>query len=150
MIIALYRGTRESSAVLSTTYQLQSQYREALKEAMPLLFYPIIYNILCCLAFANRVYYAATNKAVFPLWIIHAVVDPCLPLVIPVAFLLHPYTLKKLKTAVTKRLTNDTQADSTFFVVSEEDVCKDGELEDSKLIVRQNDATSSGYQSILF
>ena len=148
MIIALYRGTRESGAVLSTTYQLQSQYREALKETMPLLFYPIIYNILCCLAFANRVYYAATDKTSFPLWIIHAVVDPCLPLVIPIAFLFHPYTLKKLKTAATKRLTKDSLASSTFFVVSEEDVCKDGE--DKKLIVSQSDTTTSGYQSILF
>ena len=148
MIIALYRGTREKSGELSTTYQLQSQYREALKETMPLLFYPIIYNILCCLAFANRVYYAATNKANFPLWIIHAIADPSLPLFIPVAFLFHPYTLKKIKGAATKQLTKDSQASGTFFVVSEEDVCRDGE--DRQLIVRQNDGTSSGYQSMLF
>ena len=148
MIIALYRGTRERSGELSTTYQLQSQYREALKETMPLLFYPIIYNILCCLAFANRVYYAATNKASFPLWIIHAIADPSLPLFIPVAFLFHPYTLKKIKRAATKQLTKDSQASGTFFVVSEEDVCKDGE--DTKLIVSQSDVTTSGYQSILF
>ena len=148
MIIALYRGTRERAEALATTYQLQSQYRKALKEAMPLLFYPIIYNILCCLAFANRVYYAAIHKASFPLWIIHAVANPCLPLFIPVAFLLHPYTLKKLKTTATKLLTKDSLASNTFFAVSEEDVCKDGE--DSKLIVRQNEVTSSGYQSILF
>jgi len=148
MIIALYRGTRERSGELSTTYQLQSQYREALKETMPLLFYPIIYNILCCLAFANRVYYAATNKASFPLWIIHAIADPSLPLFIPVAFLFHPYTLKKIKRAATKQLTRDSQASGTFFVVSEEDVCKNGE--DTKLIVSQSDVTTSGYQSILF
>ena len=84
----------------------------------------------------------------FPLWIIHAVVDPCLPLFIPVAFLFHHYTLKKIKSAVMKQLTKDSQASGTFFAVSEEDVCKDGE--DTKLIVNQSDATTSGYQSILF
>jgi len=99
------------------------------------------------LAFANRVYYAATDQTLFSLWMIHAVVDPCLPLFIPVAFLFHPYTLKKIKRAATKQLTKDSLA-NTFFVVSEEDVCKDGE--DRQLIVRQNDGTSSGYQSMLF
>ena len=97
MIIVLYRGTRETSELLATTHQLQGQYRAALKEAMPLLFYPIFFNIICCLAFANRVYYAATNKASSPLWVAHAVADPCLPLFIPVAFLLHPYTLKRMR-----------------------------------------------------
>ena len=152
-VIALYLGTRETSTLLSTTYQLQNQYREALKEAMPLLFYPIFYNIICFLAFANRVYYAATNKVSFPLWIIHAVVDPCLPLFIPVGFLLHPYTLKKLKcsqirNAARKWRTEDTnmhgQTSSTYFVVSKEDVCTNEE--NKKLIVTQDE--TPGYHSI--
>ena len=152
-IFALYRGTRETSSLLATTYQLQNQYREALKEAMPLLFYPIFYNIICFLAFANRVYYATTNKVDFPLWIIHAVVDPCLPLFIPVGFLLHPYTLKKLRCSQIKKAarkwgTRDThiygETSSTYFVVSKEDVGTNEENE--KLIVSQSETT--GYHSI--
>jgi len=148
MIIILYRGTRETSDLLASTYQLQGQYREALKEAMPLLFYPIFFNIICCLAFANRVYYAATNKANFPLWVAHAVADPCLPFFIPVAFLLHPYTLKRmrcsqLRKAAKKWQRRDSLCSKTHFVVSKEDVGTSGEEE--KLIVGQS--TTSGYQS---
>ena len=146
MVTVLYRGTRKTSGLLATTYQLQSQYRKALKEAMPLLLYPIIYNIICCLAFANRVYYAVTNETNIPLWMAHAVADPCLPLFIPVAFLLHPYTLQKCRTAVEKWHTKDCQPSNTYFVVSKEDVCMSGE--GTKLIVGQNEAASSGYQSI--
>ena len=150
MVIILYRGTRETSDLLASTYQLQGQYKEALKEAMPLLFYPIFFNILCCLAIANRVYYAATNKANFPLWVAHAVAGPCLPLFIPVAFLLHPYTLQRmrcsqLRKAAKKWQRRDSLRSKTHFVVSKEDVGTSGVKEN--LIVGQSKETTSQYQS---
>ena len=89
VIVMLYRGKKEAPD------ELQKQYKAALKDAAPLLLYPVLFSTIYSLAFVNRIYYAATKKAIFPLWVAHAVADPCIPLFIPLAFLLHPYTLKK-------------------------------------------------------
>ena len=153
MIVVLYRGTREGPGVFSASYQLQKQYKEAIKEAKPLLFYPIAFNVICCLAFANRVYYAATRKTYFTLWVAHAVADPCLPLFIPVAFLLHPYTLRKLncgqfRKAAKKWQWPPSQRSRTHFIVSKEDSC-DTSDEQRNIIVGGAEGTTSGYQSFL-
>ena len=77
------------------------QYRKAIKEILPLLFYPVFFIFVVCLAVANRVSYALTvskgDHPFFPLWVVHAFADPARPLVIPLCFLLHPYTLKRLR-----------------------------------------------------
>lgn len=155
MIIILYRGTRGGPNTLTASYQLQNQYREALKEAMPLLFYPIFFNIICCLAFANRVYYATTKKASFPLWVAHAIADPCLPLFIPVAFLFHPYTLKRLRCGQLRKAADKwwkerSQHSHTHFVVSREDTCSsEEEEEEQQLIIKGSEEPTSGYQSFM-
>lgn len=149
MVLVLYKGSREGPGMFSTSYQLQSQYKEAMKEAKPLLFYPIAFNVICCLAFANRVYYAATKNAYFSLWMAHAVADPCLPLFIPVAFLLHPYTLRKLNCRHFRRAAKEwrwphSERSHTHFIVSKED-----SDDTSNLIIGGAEGTTSGYQSFL-
>lgn len=81
--------------------QEDKQYRKAIKEILPLLFYPLFFLIILSMAVANRVSYAVTDSKngapFFPLWVVHGFADPARPLMIPLAFLLHPYTLKRLR-----------------------------------------------------
>ena len=143
VMIALYRGKKSAPG------ELQSQYKEAMKEALPLLFYPILFNTIFSLSFVNRVYYSATRNVFFPLWAAHAVADPCIPLFIPMAFLLHPSTLRKLKLLHFRTLVNKwrhhSQRSHTHFIVSKEDT-----TEEQRLIVGgATDGNTSGYQSFL-
>ncbi len=150
LIVVLYKGSRARADNLP---HLQQQYKDALKEAIPLLFYPIFFNVLCCMAFANRVYYAATEKTNFVLWMAHAIADPSLPLFMPLAFLLHPYTLKKLRCdhlhrAASKWWKRDSLGSHTHFIVSKQDSCSTSE--EKRLIIGASEGTSSsGYQSFL-
>ena len=141
VMIVLCKGKHEAHN------QLQNQYKRAIKEALPLLFYPIVFNAIYSLAFVNRVYYATTRKAITPLWIAHAVADPCVPLLVPLAFLLHPYTLKKLNCVGLRKAANQwryhSQRDSTHFVVSKED-----SSEEQRLIIGGERITSE-YESFL-
>ena len=61
VMVVLCKGKRGAPS------QLQYQYKSAIKEALPLLFYPIVFNLIYSLAFFNRVYYAVTKKTIFPL-----------------------------------------------------------------------------------
>ena len=108
----------------ATGSQLQDKYKEALKETMPLLFYPIIYSIVYGIAFANRILYAVTKKTNVPLWVAHATAEPCLSLLIPLAFILHPYTLKKLNCfLLIEERRHCSQHSHTHFVVSGHNSC---------------------------
>ena len=142
--VILCRGTRG--------LQLQQQYREALKETVPLLFYPILFEIVISMDFANRVYYAVTLKQdSFPLWAAHAVADSCMPLFIPLSFLLHPYTLKKLNCLQLKKAARKWRHHSvqsrTHFVVSRHNTCETSEL--SALVIGGSQPVTSGYQTFL-
>ena len=138
VIIVLYRGTRKQSG------RLQNQYKEAMKEAMPLLIYPIVYNILVSLGFINRVYYATVKKANFSLWETQATAYPLLSLLIPLAYILRPQTLKLLKKLGKKRHPR-SQLSQTHFVVSREDI---GDTSVERLvIVGHPREQSSGYDS---
>ena len=143
VIVVLYRGARGTHE--------PHQYREALKEMVPLLVYPLIFNTLYCLGVANRIYYAVTEEAKFSLWVAHSLADPCLPLFIPIAFLLHPNSLKKLNCKKLKTAANDwrhhSQQSHTHFVVSREDVCDTSETE--RLVIKGSEGTTSSYQSFL-
>ena len=132
--------------------QLQQQYKEALKETAPLLFYPILFEIVISMDFANRVYYAVTLKQDnFPLWAAHAVADSCMPLFIPLSFLLHPYTLKKLNCFQLKKAASKWKHGSvqsrTHFVVSKHNTCDTSEF--SALVIGGSEPATSGYQSFL-
>ena len=75
-------------------------HRRALKEALPLLAYPLIYNILFTIMLANRIYHAITTwkneDPNFPLFLAHAIVESLRVLLVALAFLLHPSILKKV------------------------------------------------------
>ena len=139
VIVVLYRGTRKRSG------RLQNQYKEAMKEVMPLLLYPIVYNIQASVALIST-FYALANKTTFPLWQIQATVYPVLPLVIPLVFILHPHTLKDLKKTA-KKWHPQSLRSRTHFVVSREDI-GDTSVE-SLVIVQHPKQQTSGYDSFL-
>ncbi len=103
MLLVLCRKVKWKSTIARGFHEEQDdkQYRKAIKEILPLLFYPLFFFIILCFAIANRVSYAITdsqgNQPFFPLWVIHAIADPARPLMIPLSFLLHPYTLRRLR-----------------------------------------------------
>ena len=151
IVITLYRGTRKVSRA---SYSLQHQYKEVLKEALPLVFYPIFFNVIFGLAIANRVYYAASKTSSFPLWVLHAIANESLPLFIPGAFLLHPYTLKKMKCSQLKKAVmewkNQPQHNThTHFVVSREDVCAHDNSSEVEQLVIEGCEKTFGYRSFL-
>ena len=108
-----------------TQHTLHHKYQEALKEAMPLLLYPIIFCIIYNLAFINRVYYAIAETSIDTLLIIHAVAEASLPLCIPLAYLLRPSTLKNFRWYKLKNIyfewRNRSEYSHTHFIVSRED-----------------------------
>ena len=151
LVITFYRGTRKDRA----SYSLQKKYKEALKEALPLLFYPILFTAIFSLAFVNRVYYTATKNSSFPHWVVYSIAIESLPLFIPWAFLLHSDTLKRFKCSQLKKAAMEWKHrpqhnTHTHFVVSREDVCPhDSSSEVEKLIIRGSEESTFGYQSFL-
>ena len=142
VIILLCRGARGA--------QVQEKYKEALKEAMPLLLYPICFDVIVCMAFVNRVHYTVTRETTFGLWVAHAVAAPCLYLFVPLAFLLHPHTLKKLNCRDLRIAANvwrhRSENSYTHFIVSREDT---RDSEEQRLIVRGTQRAVSEIQSYL-
>ena len=106
---------------------LQNQHKKALKEIWPLLLYPIFFNVIFSLTIGPRTYYNVTKNDVLALWVIHTMARPCLILFIPLAFILHPNTLKKLNCRQLKVAANQWRHHSlrshTHFVVSKQDTC---------------------------
>ena len=142
-IFTLCRGTKEN-----TDLRLQSQHKKALKETWPLLLYPIFFNIIFALTISPRVYYNITQNGTLALWVIHAAALPCLFLFIPLAFILHPNTLKKLNCRQLKVAANQWRHHSlrshTHFVVSKENSdC------DDPLIVKGNLQEPGTYSTFL-
>ena len=132
VIVVLYRGMRQTQG------GLQRNLKDAIRETLPLLFYPIIFSVIYSLAFVNRVYYAGTKNTVVTLWAIHAIAESSLPLFIPLAFLLHPYTLKMLNRYQFRKAWNawsrhQPEYTETHFVVSREDF---NEEEDDRLVIK--------------
>jgi len=75
-------------------------HHQALKEALPLLAYPLIYNIFFTITLANHVYHAiATVKdedPIFPLLLAHAVAESLQVILAALAFFLHPNIFKRV------------------------------------------------------
>ena len=132
--------------------QQSSLYHQALKEALPLLIYPFIYDIICSLMVANRIYYAITvaqgKHPYYPLWLIHALVDPTRVLTPPLAFLLHPNTLRKLFCKKSPQsVSNRNHSSITAYIVSAEYPY----TEEDPLIIRgseDEETDGSQYKSI--
>ena len=80
----------------------RSGVREGLWEALPLVIYALIYDCLCGLDLANRIYYifqlkdSSNPKPVFGLWLAVAVGDPVRTLFPSIAFFLHPGVWKRV------------------------------------------------------
>ena len=153
IVIIFYRGTRKGS---TASYSLQEKYKEALKEALPLLFYPIFFTAIFGLAFAIRVYYEASKNSSFPLWVVYSIAIQSLPFFIPWAFLLHPDTLKRLKCSQLKKAAMEWKHrpqhnTHTHFVVSREDVCLHDSSSDEvePLIIQGCERSTLSYQSFL-
>ena len=148
VITVLYKGSKEAP---STYYNLRSQYKEALKEAVPLILYPIVFNVIYFMSFISRVYYAATRKPSFSVWMVHAVADPSLPLFVPIALLLHPYTLKKISCCFATKPTNKWQYTS-YYSRSVDETCNTTTDEEQRLLegnVDRRFTSTSGYQSVI-
>ena len=146
VIVVLYRGTQKTQGGLRRTY------KDAIRETLPLLFYPIIFSVIYSLAFVNRVYFAGTQNTVVALWAIHAIAESSLPLFIPLAFLLHPYTLKMLnryqfRMALKgwRRHQPEYALTDTHFVVSRED---NSDEEDDRLVITGRTRTFSNVSYI--
>ena len=99
IVITLCKERVASGKERAETF-IKEAHRQALKEALPLLAYPLIYNILFIIMVANRVYHAITTSKNedpnFPLFLAHAIVEPLRVLLAALAFLLHPNIIKKV------------------------------------------------------
>ena len=96
-------------------------HRQALKEALPLLAYPLIYNIFFTIMLANRVYHATATlrdeRPIFPLFLAHAIAESLRVVLAALAFLLHPNILRKV---FRKKPATDEIITATDFYVSAE------------------------------
>ena len=145
ILIALCKG---ASSRENSHSQQALVHQRAIREALPLLVYPIIFGIIHSVEFGNRLYYAMTlvqqKQPSYPLWVVDAVIAPTELLFPPLAFLLHPSTLKKLIHYLKQKLNHPEQLTTTAFVVSDE--CS--YTEQDPLIIRGTQENNDGYQSI--
>ena len=121
-------------------WQQQILYKKGIKEAMPLLIYPLIFSIICTFLLANRIYYAVheeKNTNIF-LWYAQAISDPCRKLIPPLAFMLHPSTWKNL-------LCKKQQED---FVYTSAHLSAHSDMSDSIRIRDRDTSKVAQYQSI--
>ncbi len=147
-IIMLCRGARAGEG---DENPMQFQYQRALKEAIPLLIYSILFSLFDWVAISSRVYYAVTDQTNYPLWLVHAIGDASRGLFVPFAFLFHPDLLKKLnykkfKVTACRWFHRHSAYSSTFFVVSKEHTDQS-----ERLVIRGRGdpraAPDTGYQS---
>ncbi len=144
----LKRSLKQSREANRTQH---SPYQQALKESLPLLLYPLLYNIITGVMIANRTYYdistAHGGKPYFPLWFAHTIADPLRVLFVPVAFLLHPGTIRKLLGLGRLRFRRSDDSDTAYHVPQEPSF---SEVE--PLIIRSaskmSNKTSSDHRSI--
>ena len=76
------------------------QYSRGTKEMAFTLIFPLLFNALCLVLVVNRIVEAiqveSSDKPVYPLWYAHAIAEPALVLLPPLAFLVHPFAWKNL------------------------------------------------------
>jgi hypothetical protein len=73
------------------TERQKANRRTAIIELIPLLIYPIMFTIIFGIELTHRIIYFATplDQPIFPLWIIHAVVDSADCTLVPLAFIIY-------------------------------------------------------------
>ncbi len=145
-VAVLCKGVRGGARGEEAENPLRGQYQRALREALPLLIYSILFSLFDWVAIASRVYYALADQVNYPLWLVHAVGDACRGLFVPLAFLFHPNLLKRLSCKALKARVRRWQSTytTTFFVVS-----KEHSDQSETLVIRGRGAphTDTGYQS---
>ena len=116
--LILCRGSTLNHKDVQSESAMQKRFKEGLKEMSFVLVFPLLYNLLCLIIVANRLYSVTHSEAkpLYPLWIAHLIASPGRLLVSPVAFMLHPYTWKTL--ICHKRESGDID---THFIVPPED-----------------------------
>ena len=144
IVVILVLTTRTRS------HQLQKIYKAALKETFPLLLYPIIFGAIYGLGVINRIVQAITNRNTSGLIVVHAFAASSICLFIPLAFLLHPYTLKKLTCLDFRKVANQWKHHSlrshTHFVVSKHNTC---DASDHNTLIIGGSENAATYNSFL-
>ena len=137
----LSRGTSEEAGTPTTG--LSTLQRQALRQTLPLLFYPMIYDVLLALQVTNRIVYAvAVSRSMppnYPLWIVHIVVDSSRTVYPPLAFLLHPGTIRSIYNAIVNRSAKkreETTTNHTAYIVKNEFSDEFSEEDGQPLIVK--------------
>lgn len=64
-------------------------YMSTLKENAPLMIYPIFYQILNCVAVAQRIHESVTSQTSYALWMMHATIPPLWGLIFATAYILY-------------------------------------------------------------
>ena len=93
-IRALYKQFRMEGTV--GQFSMQLHYRQALKEATALLMFIVIFIALTLVNFVIHLTLTYNNSKA-KIWVIDVILDPLLFLLIPIGFILHPATTKKLR-----------------------------------------------------
>ncbi len=100
LVIAAIIRKRSLDHSRERLHSQHSSYQEALKVSLPLLVYPILYSIISCVPVANRINYAITTAhgkpPYYPLWLAQTIAEPLRMMFIPLAYLFHPGTIRKL------------------------------------------------------
>ena len=71
-------------------------YKKALKKTLPLLVYPIIFNIFSWFALANRIRRVISPGSSYASWVIHAIAAPTWAFFVGVMFIIYVIARKKL------------------------------------------------------
>ena len=99
----------------------QDRFNRGIRNVGIVLIYPVIYCLFCVFLLINRIYsstHSEGHNSNYTLWIIHALADPSLNVIPPLAFLLHPYVWKRVSCALQK--SNDQQLQENKFSVPPE------------------------------
>ena len=93
-----HRGADEQEG---EKHQPTKAQQTVIREVLPLLLYPLIYDLLFVFQVTNRVYYSVStlthgSSPLNALWMAHIIVDSGRCLYPPLAFLLHPSSLRRI------------------------------------------------------
>ena len=111
--------------------KLRGRYRKKASrfvgEILLIVFYPLVYSILCIIILANRIKEATISDKdepqYFPLWMLVAIADPARVVFLPLAFLIHPKSWKNMfpktwKKICCKQENVESVDDEEYFTVS--------------------------------
>ncbi len=123
LVIAAISGKRSLNHSRERLRSQHSPYQQALKESLPLLVYPILYIIISGVMVANRINYSITTSngkpLYYPLWLADTFADPLRTLFTPLAYLLHPATIRKLLTSGRTNSQGNTDSETNYPVPQE-------------------------------